>query len=85
MLLGEEMADIGKGVSGALFRKPAPAGYEEAPLLLNQTTRHWHSYRPELKLRSTVVRFRVDHVLSVGESLNVLLLPSLHATALQFC
>jgi CBS domain-containing protein len=33
ILLGQEMADIGQGVSGALFRQPAPAG-EEAPLPL---------------------------------------------------
>lgn len=34
MLLGQEMADIGQGVSGALFRKPAPAEAEQAPLPL---------------------------------------------------
>lgn len=34
ILLGQEMADIGQGVSGALFRKPEPAGQEEAPLPL---------------------------------------------------
>jgi CBS domain-containing protein len=32
MLLGEELADLGQGVSGALFRKPEPAG-EEEPLM----------------------------------------------------
>lgn len=35
MLLGQEMADLGQGVSGALFRPPAPVGYEQAPLPLN--------------------------------------------------
>jgi CBS domain-containing protein len=34
ILLGQEMADIGQGVSGALFRKPEPAGEEEAPMPL---------------------------------------------------
>jgi CBS domain-containing protein len=32
MLLGQEMADIGQGVSGALFYKPSPAGQEPSPL-----------------------------------------------------
>jgi CBS domain-containing protein len=31
MLLGQEMADLGQGVSGALFRHPEPAGQEEGP------------------------------------------------------
>jgi len=35
ILLGQEMADIGQGVSGALFRPPVPAGYQEAPLPLD--------------------------------------------------
>ena len=34
ILLGQELADIGQGVSGALFRQPAPAGEEESPLPL---------------------------------------------------
>ncbi len=34
MLLGQEMADIGQGVSGALFRKLESAGEEEAPMPL---------------------------------------------------
>lgn len=34
ILLGQEMADIGQGVSGALFRKPMPAEEEAAPLPL---------------------------------------------------
>lgn len=34
MLLGQEMADIGQGVSGALFYKPSPAGEEPQPLPL---------------------------------------------------
>jgi CBS-domain-containing membrane protein len=34
MLLGEEFADLGQGISGALFRKPEPAGEEESPLPL---------------------------------------------------
>jgi CBS domain-containing protein len=34
MLLGEELADLGQGVSGALFRKPEPAGEEESPMPL---------------------------------------------------
>ncbi len=34
ILLGQEMADIGQGVSGALFRQPEPAGEEEAPMPL---------------------------------------------------
>ena len=34
MLLGQEMADIGQGVSGALFYKPSPAGDEPPPLPL---------------------------------------------------
>jgi CBS domain-containing protein len=32
MLLGQEMADIGQGIAGALFYKPSPAG-QEAPLM----------------------------------------------------
>lgn len=32
ILLGQEMADIGQGVSGALFYKPSPAGPEPSPL-----------------------------------------------------
>ncbi|MBI3796305.1 MAG: CBS domain-containing protein, partial [Deltaproteobacteria bacterium] len=32
ILLGQELADIGQGVSGALFRQPTPAGVEESPL-----------------------------------------------------
>jgi CBS domain-containing protein len=35
MLLGQEMADIGQGVSGALFRPPVPVASEEAPLPLD--------------------------------------------------
>lgn len=31
ILLGEELADLGQGISGALFRKPEPAGFEDAP------------------------------------------------------
>jgi len=34
ILLGQELADIGQGVSGALFRQPTPAGTEESPLPL---------------------------------------------------
>jgi hypothetical protein len=34
MLLGEELADLSQGVSGALFRKPEPAGEEESPMPL---------------------------------------------------
>ena len=34
ILLGQELADIGQGVSGALFRQPTPAGEEESPLPL---------------------------------------------------
>jgi CBS domain-containing protein len=34
ILLGQELADIGQGVSGALFRQPSPAGAEESPLPL---------------------------------------------------
>jgi CBS domain-containing protein len=34
ILLGEELADLGQGISGALFYKPAPVGYENAPLPL---------------------------------------------------
>lgn len=34
ILLGQELADIGQGVSGALFRQPAPAGEEESPMPL---------------------------------------------------
>src|SRR5262245_53708169 len=34
MLLGEELTDLSQGVSGALFRKPEPAGEEESPLPL---------------------------------------------------
>ena len=34
LLLGQEMADIGQGVSGAVFRSPAPAGEEETPMPL---------------------------------------------------
>jgi CBS domain-containing protein len=34
ILLGQELADIGQGVSGALFRQPTPAGVEESPLPL---------------------------------------------------
>jgi CBS domain-containing protein len=30
VLLGEEMADLGKGIAGALFRRPEPAGAEES-------------------------------------------------------
>lgn len=29
MLLSEEMADMGKGISGALFRSPSPSGPAE--------------------------------------------------------
>lgn len=32
ILLGQEMADIGQGVSGALFRQPSPSGGDEPPL-----------------------------------------------------
>jgi predicted transcriptional regulator len=35
ILLGQEMADIGQGVSGALFRQPALAEEEAAPLPLD--------------------------------------------------
>jgi CBS domain-containing protein len=34
ILLGQELADIGQGVSGALFRQPEPAGEEETPMPL---------------------------------------------------
>jgi CBS domain-containing protein len=34
ILLGQELADIGQGVSGALFRQPSPAGEEESPMPL---------------------------------------------------
>ena len=34
ILLGEEMADLGQGISGALFHKPAPVGAEPTPLPL---------------------------------------------------
>lgn len=34
MLLGQEMADIGQGVSGALFYKPSPSGEEARPFPL---------------------------------------------------
>ncbi len=34
ILLGQELADIGQGVAGALFRQPEPAGEEEAPMPL---------------------------------------------------
>lgn len=34
ILLGQELADIGQGVSGALFRQPEPAGGEESPMPL---------------------------------------------------
>ncbi|HXG18797.1 MAG TPA: CBS domain-containing protein [Methylomirabilota bacterium] len=34
MLLGQEMADLGQGVSGALFRRPEPTGEEESPMPL---------------------------------------------------
>lgn len=34
MLLGEELADLSQGVSGALFYKPSPAGEEESPMPL---------------------------------------------------
>jgi CBS domain-containing protein len=34
MLLGQEMADIGQGVSGALFYKPSPSGEEPSPFPL---------------------------------------------------
>jgi CBS domain-containing protein len=34
ILLGQELADIGQGVSGALFRQPTPAGEEESPMPL---------------------------------------------------
>ena len=32
ILLGEELTDLSQGVSGALFRKPEPAGEEESPM-----------------------------------------------------
>lgn len=32
ILLGQEMSDLSQGISGALFRKPAPVGYDSAPL-----------------------------------------------------
>jgi CBS domain-containing protein len=32
ILLGQEMSDLSEGISGALFRKPAPVGYDSAPL-----------------------------------------------------
>ncbi len=35
ILLGQEMSDLSEGISGALFRKPAPVGYDSAPLPLN--------------------------------------------------
>jgi CBS domain-containing protein len=34
ILLGEEFTDLSQGVSGALFRKPEPAGEEESPMPL---------------------------------------------------
>ena len=34
ILLGEELTDLSQGVSGALFRKPEPAGEEESPMPL---------------------------------------------------
>ncbi|HEV8713269.1 MAG TPA: CBS domain-containing protein [Candidatus Binatia bacterium] len=34
IVLGQELADIGQGVSGALFRQPEPAGEEEASMPL---------------------------------------------------
>lgn len=34
ILLGQELADLGQGISGALFRHPEPAGEEEAPMPL---------------------------------------------------
>ena len=35
ILLGQEMSDLSQGISGALFRKPTPVGYDSAPLPLN--------------------------------------------------
>jgi CBS domain-containing protein len=32
ILLGQEMSDLSQGISGALFRKPTPVGYDSAPL-----------------------------------------------------
>jgi CBS domain-containing protein len=32
ILLGKEMSDLSQGISGALFRKPAPVGYDAPPL-----------------------------------------------------
>ena len=32
ILLGQEMSELSQGISGALFRKPAPVGYDSAPL-----------------------------------------------------
>lgn len=38
MLLGQEMADIGQGVSGALFYKPSSSGEEASPFPLEWIT-----------------------------------------------
>jgi CBS domain-containing protein len=35
VLLSEEMSDMGKGISGALFRKPSPTGPDDAPMRLD--------------------------------------------------
>jgi CBS domain-containing protein len=35
MLLSEEMADMGKGISGALFRRPSPSGPAETVMPLD--------------------------------------------------
>jgi CBS domain-containing protein len=35
VLLGEEMSDMGKGISGALFRKPSPSEPTESDMPLN--------------------------------------------------
>ena len=32
ILLGEELADLGQGIAGALFRQPSPSGLEADPL-----------------------------------------------------
>jgi CBS domain-containing protein len=34
ILLGEEFADLGQGISGALFYKPEPAGADDSPMPL---------------------------------------------------
>jgi Mg/Co/Ni transporter MgtE len=38
ILLGQEMSDLSQGISGALFRKPAPVGYDNASLPMDWIT-----------------------------------------------